>query len=49
MLSHDIQNNRMSLLNHVNEVRGGYKTTFADKGDAYSLYLTTQSLTRLGR
>lgn len=49
VLSHDIQNNRMSLLNHVNAVQGGYKTTFEDKGDAYNLYLTTQSLTRLGR
>jgi hypothetical protein len=49
VLSHDIQSNRMSLLNHVNEVTGGYKTTFHDDGNAYNLYLTTQSLTRLGR
>lgn len=47
--SHDIQNNRMSLLNHVQEIRGGIKTTFEDKGDAFNLYLTTQALTRLGR
>ncbi|TDU31693.1 uncharacterized protein DUF1329 [Panacagrimonas perspica] len=50
VLSHDIQNNRMSLLNHINQATGGLKTTFSDpNGDAYNLYLTTQSLTRLGR
>ena len=50
VISHDIQSNRMSLLNHIQQDGSGLKTTFDDPdGNAYNRYLTTQSLTRLGR
>jgi hypothetical protein len=49
VMSHDIQANRMSLLNHVRGVTGGYQTAFSDQGqDVYNKYLTVQAMQRLG-
>lgn len=50
VMSHDIQSNRMSLLNHVKESAGGYRTCFDDKGqgDVHGKYLTPQAMQRLG-
>lgn len=49
VLSHDIQANRMSLLNHVKGVTGGFQTAFSDQGqDVYNKYLTVQAMQRLG-
>lgn len=48
--SYDIQQDRMSLLNHVQETSGGYKTAFdsLSPDDAYNKYLTPQAMLRLG-
>jgi hypothetical protein len=48
VMCHDIQSNRMSILSHVKEVTGGYKTTFSPDGDVLNKYLTVQAMQRLG-
>ncbi|WP_029920831.1 DUF1329 domain-containing protein [Nevskia soli] len=48
VLVHDIQSNRMSILAHVREVKGGYQTTFNMDGDVVNKFFTVQAMQRLG-
>ncbi|WP_420428111.1 DUF1329 domain-containing protein [Algiphilus sp.] len=50
VLAHDIQGNRISLIDHVDEVTGGYKSHFdADPEEAFDRFFTQQAITRLGQ
>ena len=48
-MSHDVQNNRMTLLNHVRGT-GGFQTAFNETapGEGYDKYLSLQAVARLG-
>lgn len=47
---HDIQSNRMSLLNHVKQIAGGYESKYYDPDErrVYNTYLTQSAIARLG-
>ena len=50
IIAHDIQGNRISLIDQVDEVTGGYKSAFeADPEDVYDRFFTQQAITRLGQ
>ena len=50
VMSHDIQANRMSRINHTETCNGGYKSVFATEGvDVYNKYLTVNAISRLGQ
>jgi hypothetical protein len=49
VLSHDIQSNRMSRIQHAETCDGGFKSQLTDNGvDVYNKYLTPQAISRLG-
>lgn len=47
---HDIQSNRMSLLNHVKQISGGYQSKYYDANErqVYNTFLTQSAIARLG-
>ena len=47
---HDIQSNRMSLLNHVKQISGGYNSRYevADENEVYEKFCTQSAIARLG-
>ncbi len=47
---HDIQSNRMSLLNHVKQISGGYSSNYynPDENAVYEKFLTQAAIARLG-
>jgi hypothetical protein len=45
--AHDVQTNRITRMEQVKEVAGGYRTE-ANNPDVYDLYLTRSALRRLG-
>lgn len=50
VMSHDIQGNRMSLIDHVDKVTGGYQSNWdADPEQVFDRFFTQQAITRLGR
>lgn len=50
VMSHDIQGNRMSLIDHVDKVTGGYQSTWeSDPERVFDRFFTQQAITRLGQ
>ncbi len=47
VMTHDIQTNRLTLLEQVESTRGGYRSHYNDQSD-YDKYLTVQAINRLG-
>jgi len=47
---HDIQSNRMSLLNHVKQISGGYSSSYysPDENAVYEKFCTQSAIARLG-
>jgi hypothetical protein len=49
VMSHDIQSNRMSRVQHAESCAGGFKSQLTDNGvDVYNKYLTRSAIARLG-
>jgi hypothetical protein len=50
VMCHDIQTNRMSLIDNVDRVTGGYRATYeADPDRMYDRFFTQQAIQRLGQ